>query len=313
MPLPNFLVIGAAKSGTSAFYDHLHQHPEIFMPAIKEPRFWGLEGHDHDWQGPDKGMNRSISDMKEYLALFEGAEGYKAIGEASPTLGSPTAPAMIREHIPHVKLMAILRHPAERAFSSYCHMVRDGHEPYSFERGLEEEEARRKAKWSPLFWYKELGLYGRDLKRWREHFPKEQFRIYLYDDFRSAPMEVVRDAFEFLGVDPAFQPVLDEVNVSGVPRSRLVFDLFRKDNTVKTLLKPFFPRVVREGIQAGLLKYNIGPKPKLSPDTRRMLTEHFRDDILLLQDLLERDLSIWLREAAGRTGSGHRTAAHPPG
>lgn len=300
MPLPNFLIIGAAKSGSTALYHHMRQHPDVFMPDLKEPRFWGKEGHVHDWKGPDRGMNRSINNMDDYLRLFSAAKGYKAIGEASPTLGSRTAPQMIREHIPEVKLVAILRHPADRAFSSYCHMVREGYEPYSFEKGLEEEAARRKAKWSPLFWYREMGYYGRELAFWMEHFSREQFRIYLYDDFKGDPLAVVRDAFSFLEVDPEFKPQLARVNVSGVPRSRLIYDLFRKDNLVKTLMKPFFPRRVRERSQAWMRRHNVGPKPELEPETRQRLTEDFREDILLLQEILGRDLSRWLDDPAAQ-------------
>jgi hypothetical protein len=313
MPLPNFLIIGAAKSGSTALYHHLRQHPDIFMPERKEPRFWGAEGHVHDWQGPDGGMNQSINNMAEYLRLFDGAEGFKAIGEASPTIGSRTAPQMIHHHIPDVRMIAILRQPADRAFSSYCHMLREGLEPCTFEQGLAEEAGRRAAKWSPLFWYKEMGYYGRELAFWMEHFPREQFRIYIYDDFRENPLAVVRDAFTFLQVDPAFEPELARVNVSGVPRSRVLYDLLRKDNLIKKLMKPLFPRKIRDRIQASNRRHNVGPKPVLNPETRRKLTEEFREDILLLQDLAGRDLSTWLEDAGGsRTVHPHLSRASRP-
>ena len=125
MIMPNFLLIGAAKAGTSSLYGYLKQHPQIYMSPIKEPRFFALEGETLNFNGPTRGINQtSINTLEAYSQLFQKVTTEKAIGEASTIyLSSPKAPERIKHYLPDVKLIAILRDPSERAFSSYMHLV----------------------------------------------------------------------------------------------------------------------------------------------------------------------------------------------
>lgn len=175
MVLPNFLIIGAAKAGTTSLYSYLKQHPDIFMSSWKEPKFFSLEGEKLDFQGPSQIINTdSINNLESYLELFEGVKDETAIGEASPIyLYSPKAPANIKKYIPDAKLIVVLRHPAERAFSSFAHLIRAGYETLSFEEALEEEPQRIKEKWAPLWYYKEKGFYAQQLERYFELFDRE--------------------------------------------------------------------------------------------------------------------------------------------
>ena len=295
--LPNFLIIGAAKAGTSSLYHYLRQHPDIFMPAMKEPKFFALEGERLDFQGPDQGINRfSVTSLEAYEALFEGVRGHRAVGEASPIyLYSPAAPERMRRRIPGARLIAVLRDPAERAFSSYCHLVRDGLEPLSFAEGLDAEEWRIRERWSPLYYYMDKGRYATQLARYYALFPREQLRIYLHEDLDADSLAVVRDACAFLGVDEGFTPEMPRLNISGEPRSRLIYDLFTKDNAVKSALRVFFPEAIRARLQRAVRTQAIRPKPVLDPTTRARLVEGFRDEILRLQEIIGRDLSAWLR------------------
>ena len=130
MVLPNFLIIGAAKSGTTSLYSYLNQHPQVYFSPFKEPRFFALEGKEVNYQGPSQVVNqKAINTIDEYEKLFAGVTDEVAIGEASTLyLYSPEAPAKIKQYIPQVKLIAILRNPIDRAYSGYCHLVRDGYE-----------------------------------------------------------------------------------------------------------------------------------------------------------------------------------------
>ena len=121
MPMPNFLVIGANKSGTSSLYEYLGQHPEVYMSPVKEPLYFSQSGKPPIGNRPDLVLQRDATrTLDEYLALFAGVTDEKAIGEASTSnLSNPRAPTCIREALPEAKLVAVLRHPAERAFSAY--------------------------------------------------------------------------------------------------------------------------------------------------------------------------------------------------
>ena len=171
---PNFFVIGAGKAGTTSLYYYLKQHPEIFMSRFKEPKFFALEGHTLDFKGPydDRICRGTTTDLVDYLQLFEQVKEESAIGEASTIyLGDARAPGAIAHRVPDAKVVAILRHPAERAFSAFQHLLRDGYEPLSsFEEALDAEPQRAADGWYVQYNYKGRGFYGRHLQRYFDRF-----------------------------------------------------------------------------------------------------------------------------------------------
>jgi hypothetical protein len=308
MTLPNFLIIGAAKCGTTALYDYLNQHPQIYMSPFKEPKFFALEGEKPNFRGPaaEWGINRcQFTDIEAYRALFRDASGEKIIGEASTLyLYSQKAPERISNYVPDAKLVAVLRHPVERAYSAFLHMVRDSREPLSdFAQALREEETRIADNWAPVYHYKQRGFYHSQLKRYFDRFDQDQIRVYLYEDFKSDPAGVARSIFRFLEVDDDFAPdVSAEHNVSGIPKSetlQAVYLLLRKPNPLRAALRPLFPARVRSRMRsralAGIRRRNVAKPPRMSPEIRAELSEAYREDILRLQDLLQKDLSGWLQ------------------
>lgn len=307
MTLPNFLIIGAAKCGTTALYNYLDQHPEIFMSPVKEPRFFALEGEKPNFQGPADpwGINRCrYTDIEPYRDLFEDVSGEKVIGEASTLyLYSEKAPERISHHVPDAKLVAVLRNPVERAYSAFTFMVRDGREPLSdFARALSEEEARIADNWGPEYHYRRRGFYFPQLKRYFDRFDRGRIQVHLYEDFRSDPAGVARSIFRFLEVDYDFAPdVSANHNVSGIPKSETLQSLYlllRRPNPVKAALRPLFPAKLRRGTRAlalgSIQSRNLAKPPRMSPEIRAELSEAYREDILKLQDLLQKDLSGWL-------------------
>lgn len=308
MTMPDFLIIGAAKCGTTALYHYLKQHPEVYMSPEKEPRFFALEGEKPDFRGPadDRGINRCrFTDIESYRELFRGVSGEKAAGEASTLyLYSPKAPERISHHVPDAKLIAVLRNPADRAYSAFLFMARDSREPLSdFDRALAEEERRIAENWGPEYHYRLRGLYHSQLKRYYDRFDRGQIKVYLYDELNSNPEGVVRDIFRFLGVDDEFEPdMASRHNVSGVPQSRVLQSVYlslRRSSPAKSALKALIPekprremyRRVLEGVQSR----NLAKAPPLSPETRQALIEVYRKDIIETQELIGRDLSGWLQ------------------
>jgi hypothetical protein len=310
MTMPNFLVIGAGKSGTTSLYHYLKQHPEIYMSPIKEPKFFALEGKTPDFRGPgdEVHMNRkSVTDVGAYRALFSGVTDEKAVGEASTLyLYSPEAPARIRHHVPHARLIAILRNPVDRAFSSYLHCVRDRGEPLGdFARALREEEGRIEKGWGPIWHYKNAGFYSAQLERYFDAFGRDQIKVFLYEDLKGDPAGVLRDIFRFVGVDDTHLPDFSlKHNISGVPRSRLVHELLNKPNPIKAAFRPLLPAKLRKRFNHNLTGRNL-LRPRLSPEVRGRLIETYAEDILRVQELIDRDLSRWL---GGHGNPGHTGA-----
>lgn len=302
--VPNFLMIGAAKSGTTTIWHYLRQHPEIFMSPRKHVRFFSFEEENPKFNGPSiKNPSRpyAITDVEDYRALFEGAENETAVGEASHSyLYQPIAAERIREYEPGMKLVAILRNPAERAYSHYMQMRRDGREPLAdFRRALEAEEERVRDNWWPDFHYARIGLYHSQLERYFSRFERDQLKVYLYEDLKTDPHGMMRDLFHFLGVDDSFAlETTLTYNASGVPKNKVVHTLLQSLRSVKPAVERALPeKHTKQLLRMGSKLHNRNlTKSALSPETRRSVTDaYFREDILKLQELLQRDLSAWLR------------------
>ncbi len=189
MTLPNFLIIGAAKSGTTSLYVYLMQHPEIYMSPVKETHFFSFDSESKMTKGPGDPIHKAITDFNEYQALFDGVTDEKAIGEASTSyLYRPEAPGRIHKILPDAKLIAILRNPADRAFSAYMHVVRDERETAKdFAEALSYEENRKAAGWEPIWHFTSVGHYYEHLKRYYDLFHPDQIKVYLHEDLNDHP------------------------------------------------------------------------------------------------------------------------------
>ena len=300
MTLPNFLIIGAAKSGTTSLYRYLGQHPQVYA-NVKEPSYFALAGKSVQYNGPgdQEGFVRRVTtDRDAYERLFDGVTQEKAYGEASVLyLYSPEAPGRIKQTIPDVKLMAILRNPVERAFSGFLHMRRDGREPLAdFAAALAAETSRVEANWEHQWHYTRLGYYYTQLKRYYDLFPAENIAVFTFDEFRSSPVAVLQDIFRFLEVDDSFVPDTSlKYNVSGVPQSRVLHKFLIRPNRLKDIVRPLLPRSARRYLGALVRRYNITDrKPELPQDIRHYLVKLYRDEILQLESLINKDLSHWV-------------------
>jgi hypothetical protein len=300
MMMPNFLMIGAAKAGTSSLYAYLRQHPEVFLSEVRECDFFALEGQSPSFSGPGDrvAFRRYVTTLQAYQGLFRRAGERPAVGESSDLyLYSPLAARRIRHYLPEAKLIVVLRNPVDRAHSQYKHLVRDGREPLpAFEEALEAEETRIRDGWHPIWHLRARGFYAAQLTTFLELFPREQLAVHLYEDFEADPLRVLLSIFRFLGVSQDFTPDTSlRYNVSGRPRSRLLHDFLARPLAIKDFFKPLFPASVRHRLRAGLMTGNIVPdRSRVSPATRQVLITHYRDDVAKLQSLIQRDLSHWL-------------------
>lgn len=281
---PNFLIIGAPRTGTTHIYKGLRQHPQVYMSDFKEPMFFAYEGENVP------GMTNT---WDEYVHLFDNAQSGQIIGEASTLyLWKESTPANIHRYLPDVKLIAVLRNPIERAFSQYTFQRLLGVEPYAtFEEALEAEPTRaRDRSSSDFFRYTEVGLYAHQVARYQEQFSKDHLMIFLNEDLESDQQQVFQTIFTFIEVDSSFSPNLaHRANASGIPQKKLWYETIKAGGR---LIKGFLPEVWTTRL-SGALNERYLARPKISPDTYRRLLKFYEDDIKHTEDLIGRDLSAW--------------------
>lgn len=300
--VPRLIVIGAARSGTTALYEHLRQHPQIFLSSSKEANYFAFEGEPLDYRGPGADfVNNSVASWDAYLGLFADAPRDAVIGDISPLyLYAPKTAERIRARIPDARLVAILRNPIDQAFSHFQYARARMIEPLdSFDAALDAEPERLRDHWQPLFQYSDFPRYAEQLRRFQAHFPPGQLKIFLYEDYRADPKGVLRQIFEFAGVDAGFEPVLQQdANPGGDPRSPLLQAIIMKPNLLGSIAALFLPISVRRRIRDRISRLNVA-RAEFSPTARARLAAKLRPDILELQEMLGRDLSAWLGKPGG--------------
>ncbi|MET0201776.1 MAG: sulfotransferase domain-containing protein [Gaiellaceae bacterium] len=202
-PLPDFLVLGAQKAGTTALYEYLRRHPQISGPSWKEVSFF-----DRHWARGESWYRGNFPNV----ARTRG----KHVGEASPSyVFHPLAPRRVQEVVPEARLIVLVRNPVDRALSQYNHEVALGRERLPFEEALDAEEERLRGEqermasdpryFSREWWshtYKARGRYAEQLERWLAVFPREQLLVLPSDDLGSDPARAHAQVLEFLGASP---------------------------------------------------------------------------------------------------------------
>jgi hypothetical protein len=297
--MPNFFVIGAQKAGTTSLYYYLDQHHQVYMSPVKEPHFF--EGMQSEYRRPGR-RKSSVSDLRDYQALFAGVSGEKAVGEASASyLYSPKAPVLIRRSVPDARIITVLRDPAERAYSNFLHVVQVGREPLAdFAAALQAEERRMRDNWGPLWYYEHKGFYYAQVKRYLETFGRDRVGIWLFEDLRDRPTEMMREIFRFLDVDESFVPQVSiEHNPSGLPRNEGVKALYNRVRALSARNPALIGRFLPAGLRTRVRNRIFVKPPPFPPEVRRRLSRSYREDILKLQELIGRDLSPWLMDEGG--------------
>lgn len=287
MPLPDFIIIGAPKCGTTSLFQYLGDHPLIHKCPQKEPHFYSYIAENRPHWG--------IGNVDDYAALFQGAEPDQLCVEASTWyLYSETAAEQISEYAPDTKCIALLRQPVERAYSNWSFRVQMGWETLGFEEAIAAEEKRIEegAPWDVH--YLRAGLYFEQVRRFYEELGRKQVRVFLFDDFKHDSDTIVRKAFSFLGVDPSDREVDTEKthNATNFPRIPAVTRLKNTD-LVRQGAKIILPEPVRSILRRKIREWNTRERPSLDPTLRKELTDRIWSDIERLERLIGADLSHW--------------------
>lgn len=296
--LPNLLIAGTARAGTTSLHHYLGGHPDVYMCSPKEPRFFSGQVSHFPGKGPGDEHVLSVDTEQEYRRLFAPAGHAAVAGEASPEnlyFHRGVVPR-IRSLLGQPAIVIMLRQPAERAFSAYLRRTCSGLETLSFEEALLQEQSRRQAGWSSGWYYVGYGYYAEAVEHYLSTF--ERVYVGIFDDFaRDTPAEL-QQIMSFLGIDASWRPKsFTRHNASGilrVPGSGRILDRCGSrwqgwaGNAGRHLLGPRGWVNFRERLRSTALK-----KPVMRPDTRQKLSQLYRHDLLRLQGILNRDLSGW--------------------
>jgi hypothetical protein len=297
MNKPNFLIVGAQKSGTTSLYSHLKRHPQIYMSPQKEPHFFVSHLLKFPHNGIEDFDGHIIKDFKEYMRLFSFVKDETKIGEASATYlyYYEGAISRIKAMLGNIKIVIILRNPVDRAYSAYMHLIRDDREYLSFEDGLKEEAQRIADNWKTLWHYTGIGFYYKQVKAYLENF--SHVKVLLFDDLKEAPLELLKNLYNFLDVDSSFSPndLSVRYQITGIPKYKFVYNILRKPNPIKSMVKPLIPKDKRRNIKEKIIRSFVTKRPEMKPETRKRLIGVFKEDVLALQDLINKDLTCWLK------------------
>jgi len=296
---PGFLIAGTARAGTTALHEHLGKHPKLFMPLQKEPCFFTFYNEHPEFHNS---KHNYITDADAYLQLGADGEG-KMWGESSTPYMYffEKSVANMEKLVPDsrkLKIVLVLRDPAERAYSQYMHNRRDLREPLTFEEAIEAEKERMANNWHFDFFYVDKGFYYAQVKYFMEHF--DDVKVLLFEDFEQNSDKVVSEVLEFLGLE-----MIDDLkdvkkrNQSGEMKVKWVKRLMSNRsnpilNGIRAMLSKKARKRLRNFVKNLLLNYNL-KKVKMGKSTRNKLVNVYRDDIKQLQELTGKDLSAWLK------------------
>jgi hypothetical protein len=307
--VPDFFIVGHAKSGTTALYEMLKRHPQIYMPASKEPWFFASDMRPR-FQPRKTGVAPGTLD--EYLSLFADASPGQRVGEASSSyLWSHTAARAIAEVQPDARIIAILREPASFLRSLHLQLLQAHVEAeQDLRKAISLEAARREGKHIPrrshrpqLLQYSDHVHYVEQLRRYHEVFPPEQVLVLIYEEFRRDNEETVRAVLRFLDVDESHPVEVLKVNPTIRMRSQQLDDVVHSlsvgrspaARAVKTAVKSLTPGNTSRKLLRAAQRHVVHGDPR-PPDESFMLElrVRFKGEVVALSEYLGRDLvSLW--------------------
>ena len=273
MKKPNLFIVGKQKSGTTALYDMLRQHPEVYMPERKETCYFNKEHTERD-----------IKKEKDYLELFKGAKDEKYIGEATASyLDSGSAVKEIKKFNPNARIIILLREPVDFLRSLYQHTILRAKEKAEIEKVLKSKEAFNRIK------------YSEQVKRYLENFPKNNIKVIIYEDMKKDNFRVFREVCDFLGIGNSFKPIIMKRNTSRIERKNLFSKTLSRAPLYKLYLfiDKHFPVKIKNLIfKTGTKIMFKQKKIEIPKDIKKELMEKTKPEVVKINDLLHKESLI---------------------
>ena len=308
--LPQFVIAGAPKAGTTALHAALATHPGLYLSPVKEPKYYLTDGRPpprSGQRGPGDAHSAQewIWRREEYLALFDGAPAGTVRGESTPFyLYDRAAQARLAADVPGVKVVVVVRDPVDRAYSNWAHLRADGLEPEAdFAAAVELEESRIADGWAPFWHYRGLGRYGEQLRDLYTHVPRDRVFLLRYRQLVDSPRETLDRVSAFLGVSAGVAHTVAAENVkpfvADTPRYRLLSQVARAGAAAGAHVPP---QVWRQASRPLIAALHAGraPRPALPVEVRRQVLGPLLPDIALLEELTGESFADW----KGDTGRG---------
>jgi hypothetical protein len=304
MKMPDFFIVGAPKCGTTALGSYLHAHPKIFMSRVKEPNYFCFDAPE---------LRGAFDQPERYARLFARAAPEQICGEASTAyLFSKQAVPAILESNPAAKIIVMVRDPLDMVVSHHnqkLYALEENERDFATAWRLSPERAEgrmvsAKCRAPRYLDYQSIGRLGEQLSRLVALVPRAQLHTIVFDDLRANPGEVFRGTLRFLGVAPGGQsefPVVNARKTHAWPAlARVLARPPAPLQRVKLALKRAFPGQTK-AVGGAIHRLNERPQARhaLGASLRREMSAAFKDDIALLGELLDRDLSHWCQAEPG--------------
>jgi len=289
MRLPNFIISGFPKCGTTSLHYYLAEHPEIFMPKQKELHFFTnkILSRQTAGNGDKLALKTHIRNFNEYSKFFSPENKHKAVGETSPSyINYPELFNEIKNSLSSPKIIVLVRDPIKRAYSNYLHLVREDREQLSFEKAIKDEEKRKKLQFSDFWYYKFNSSYYEKVVKAKEVFPK--VLILTQEELTLKPEETIKKTYEFLEVNSDFRPTLlnKRYNPGGAYKNNIITRTIFKPSKIKSFIKrkisvkPW----MKDILNAIIRKYKTKPKA-INKKTEQELKKFFRKDVKSLEKI----------------------------
>ncbi len=295
--LPDFLLAGSAKCGTTTIFQYLQRQSSVFLPELKEPFYFSF-GNEKPTYTDARFNSKVIWKTEEYIALFKNAKTSQLIGDASTSYlytaekTIQNVKSLYKEKASDLKIIVILRNPAERAFSHYTHLIRNGIEKLEFSEAITPQNIEQRSKEMWGFDYTGYGLYGAQMEVFKNFF--KHILVLDYEEL-AQPNLMMEKIYTFLDIkNPVKVEEKIEANPSGVPKSKFVTALIRSKR-FKKIIKQITPSKalpIFQKMKDSLLKKSI-VKPKISEQDNHYLREFFRKDIEKLERILNKNFNSW--------------------
>lgn len=300
MNLPQFLLVGTAKAGTTSLYHYLSQHDDVAIP-VKET-FYFLKDiyRDNHLEYPKQRPLKSlILNENEYKKTYAGLGDKVLAGEIGTgyLYHHEVAIPLIKETLGDPKILIMLRNPVTRCFSSHMHFVKDLHENLSFKEALAQEAKRKDEGWDFMWHHKSVGLYCNQVKAYLEAF--SNVKVIIAEEFAQERHRITNEIFDFLEISQMDEfKNLKTFNPSGVPKNTWLQRFITQENRLKAMVRPLFrmafSKEKRAKIRKSVKAKNLDKSTPIPSDIANDLMEFYDADIKKLEKLLGRDLSIWL-------------------
>ena len=301
--LPNLYSIGGMRCGSTTIYNYLQQHPDIFIPDVKEPYFFlkqllqqkkqsnSLTGWYADVS--ERILAKPYQSLDHFLSLYESAKDEKYFADCSHYLHHPETAELIHQASPNAKFIMCLRDPTLRLYSEYTFNRKQGTITSSFKDFIDGElDGDRQSYIVPEGSRLRKGFYSEGLVTFRRLFGNENVKVVIFDDLKQQPHRVIKEIFSWLNVDSEFQLTDQHSQLSGIPRSKAISSAMQSNSIVTKLSRLLLPKVlrlkIRHWINLRLLK-----RVQIDSENEAFLRSLYLEEVEKLESLCDRDFSSW--------------------